>query len=182
MPPRILVAGIGNIFLGDDAFGVEVVRRLAERRLPDGVRVVDFGIRGYDLTFALLGDDEVAILVDAAPRGGTPGTLYVIEPEPGAVSEPENGDLLIDPHALDPAKVLRVVAALGGRTKRIVLVGCEPASTGRDDDPEIYPGLSAPVQAAIDEAVGLVESLIKSLRENSLPAAADLAAVRSSAS
>ena len=82
MPPRILIAGIGNIFLGDDAFGVEVVQRLAERTLPENVRVIDFGIRGFDLTMALLEDLDLVILVDAAPRGGAPGTLYVIEPDP----------------------------------------------------------------------------------------------------
>ena len=82
-PARILIAGIGNIFLGDDAFGVEVARRLVRRRLPDGVRVVDFGIRGLDLTYALLDGYEAVILVDAAPRGGPPGTLYVLEPPAG---------------------------------------------------------------------------------------------------
>src|ERR1700758_4827464 len=82
--PRILVAGVGNIFLGDDAFGVEVVQRLARRALPDGVRVVDFGIRGLDLVYALLDGYETVVLVDAAPRGGSPGTLYVLEPEPEA--------------------------------------------------------------------------------------------------
>src|SRR3954447_3910403 len=82
LKPRILVAGIGNIFLGDDAFGVEVVRRLMSRPLPDGVRVADYGIRGYDLALALLDEtNDVTIMVDAVPRGGPPGTLYVIEPE-----------------------------------------------------------------------------------------------------
>ena len=119
MPPRILVAGIGNIFLGDDAFGVEVVRRLAERPLPDGVRVVDFGIRGFDLTFALLGDDEVVDPGRRRPRGGPPGTLYVIEPEPGAVERARERRSPDRPTRLDPAKVLRLVAALGGRTKRV---------------------------------------------------------------
>src|ERR1700676_3752545 len=85
----ILVAGIGNIFLGDDAFGVEVVRRLVQRPLPEGVRVVDFGIRGLDLTYALLDKYAAVIFVDAAPRGGTPGTLYVIEPE---LAGPEEAD------------------------------------------------------------------------------------------
>src|SRR4051794_37928486 len=109
MPPRILIAGIGNIFLGDDAFGVEVATRLAGRSRPEGVRVVDFGIRGFDLSFAMLDDDDVIILADAAPRGGAPGTLYVIEPDPAESREPEPGEMLIDPHAMDPAKVLRLV-------------------------------------------------------------------------
>jgi hydrogenase maturation protease len=84
--PRVLVACIGNIFLGDDAFGVEVAQRLAGRGLPEGVRVVDFGIRGLDLTFALLDDYEAVILVDATPRGGDPGTLYVLELDGGEPS------------------------------------------------------------------------------------------------
>src|SRR6202030_732892 len=81
MKERILIAGIGNIFLGDDAFGVEVVRRLAARKLPDAIRVVDFGIRGFDLAYALMEGYEITILVDATPRGGQPGTLYTIEPD-----------------------------------------------------------------------------------------------------
>src|ERR1700734_1751902 len=97
-PPRILIAGIGNIFLGDDAFGSEVARRLAARPMPDGVKVVDFGIRGFDLTYALLDGSDATILVDATPRGGPPGTLYVIEPDPGEAREPEEADLLIQTH------------------------------------------------------------------------------------
>ena len=123
--PRVLVAGVGNIFLGDDAFGVEVVQRLARRPLPDGVRVVDFGIRGFDLTYALLDGYEAVILVDAAPRGGRPGTLYVIEPELDDGGEPPATGLMIDPHNLDPARVLR----LASRTtlcRGIGEVDCDP--------------------------------------------------------
>jgi hydrogenase maturation protease len=156
---RILVAGIGNIFLGDDAFGVEVVQRLARRELPDEVRVVDFGIRGLDLTYALLEEFEAVILVDAAPRGGQPGTLYVIEPETEAApTNPEAADLMIQTHGMDPVKVLRLVAALGGRVERLLLVGCEPAMAGTEE--EMTLGMSPPVQAAVDEAVGLIESLV----------------------
>src|SRR5689334_8572384 len=113
--PRILVAGIGNIFLGDDAFGVEVAQRLARRAWPEGVRVVDFGIRGLDLAYALLDGYDAAILVDAAPRGGPPGSLYVIEPsEGGPAGQDEVGaGTLIEGHGMDPVKVLRLVAALG---------------------------------------------------------------------
>lgn len=163
MPPRILVAGIGNIFLGDDAFGVEVARRLLDRPLPEGVRVVDFGIRGFDLTFAMLEDAAAVILVDAAPRGEPPGTLYVIEPEPNESDEPEPGELLIDPHSMDPGRVLRLVRALGGRAKRVLLVGCEPMIVGTDED--FVSGLSEPVQSAVDEAVRMVESLVREIRE-----------------
>ena len=85
-PPRILVAGIGNIFMGDDAFGVEVARRLSQRTLPAGVRVSDFGIRGFDLAYALQDGYETTILIDACPRGEEPGTLFVVEPDLAEIS------------------------------------------------------------------------------------------------
>jgi hydrogenase maturation protease len=156
-PPRILVAGVGNIFLGDDAFGVEVVRRLATRPLPEQVRVVDFGIRGFDLTYALLEGYDVAILVDTTARGGAPGTLYVIEPEAPAAA-PAPPDLTIETHGMDPVKVLRLVTAMGGELKRVLLVGCEPAAMGSEE--EMAMGMSEPVQAVVGPAVGLIESLV----------------------
>ncbi len=160
--PRILIAGVGNIFLGDDAFGVEVAQRLLRRPLPEGVRVVDFGIRGLDLAYALLDPFEAVILVDALPRGGEPGTLYVLEPEPAS---PLEGDApVIETHNLDPARVLRLVAALGGRVRRLLVVGCEPTPLGEDVPTE----LSEPVRAAVDEAVKLVESLAARLLEGNL--------------
>jgi hydrogenase maturation protease len=160
-PPRILIAGIGNIFFGDDAFGVEVAQRLAQRQLPDEVHVVDFGIRGLDLTYALLDGYETVILVDAAPRGGKPGTLYVIEPDTSEPSDAEDAGGQMETHNLDPLKVLRLAAAtLGGRVQRVLLVGCEPATlTGED----MWMGLSDPVGAAVEEAVVLIESLIAQL-------------------
>jgi hydrogenase maturation protease len=165
--PRILVACIGNIFLGDDGFGVVVARRLAGRSLAPDVRVVDFGIRGLDLTFALLDDAyDAVILVDAVPRGGPPGTLYVIEPEwndaQSQAPEPSLA-LPIETHALDPARVLKTVAALGGRPKRVLLLGCEPAPLDPDADPAME--LSAPVQAAVDAAADMVESLVEQVRD-----------------
>ena len=156
-PPRILIAGIGNIFLGDDAFGVEVVQRLASRALPEGVRVVDFGIRGLDLTYALLDGHEAVILVDAVPRGGKPGTLYLIEPEVGQPTEAEGAGFLVQGHGLDPVKVLRLAASMGGRADRTLLVGCEPERV--DDPDEMRDGLSEPVRAAVVEAVALIEWL-----------------------
>ncbi|MBX6311304.1 MAG: hydrogenase maturation protease [Isosphaeraceae bacterium] len=156
--PHILVAGIGNIFLGDDAFGVEVAQRLLRRELPEGVRVVDFGIRGLDLTYALLDGFEAVILVDAAPRGGRPGTLYVLEPAREAWPEPEGAGPLIEPHSMDPLKVLRLAAALGGQVGRLLLVGCEPTPPGEADD--MRTGMSEPVRAAVDEAVPLITSLV----------------------
>jgi hydrogenase maturation protease len=159
--PRILIAGVGNIFLGDDAFGVEVVQRLSCRPLPKGVRVVDFGIRGLDLAYALLDDYEAVILVDAMPRGGQPGTLYVLEQEMPSNSAPAEGAPQMQVHNLDPAQVLGLVVALGGHVQRLIVVGCEPETPS--DDVDMPTELSAPVRAAVNEAVLLVQSLIARL-------------------
>jgi hydrogenase maturation protease len=160
-PPRVLIAGIGNIFLGDDAFGSEVARRMMGHPLPDGVRVVDFGIRGLDLAYALLDDREMTILVDATPRGGPPGTLYVIEPDPVDAGEPSPSEPVFEGHSMDPARVLRMTAAMGGKPRRVLVVGCEPATLGSDDDPAM--GLSPPVEAAVGEATRLIHSLVEQL-------------------
>jgi hydrogenase maturation protease len=157
--PRILVAGVGNIFFGDDAFGVEVAQRLMRRELPEEVRVVDFGLRGLDLTYALLDGYEAVVLVDAAPRGGRPGTLYVLDITTGAA--PAEGAPLIEAHSLDPQKVLRLAAAMGGRVGRLLVVGCEPAPPADPD--EMRAGLSDAVAAAAEEAVPLVEALVARL-------------------
>jgi hydrogenase maturation protease len=155
---KILVAGIGNVLLGDDGFGVEVARRLASKALPEGVRVVDFGIRGVDLAYALLDGYEAAVLVDVARRGGPPGTLYVLEP---MVDEIHGGsESSPDPHSMHPARVMAFVEALGGTPGALRLVACEPAEVNEDD---LVMGLSAPVAAAVDPATALVESLIVSL-------------------
>ena len=159
----ILVAGIGNIFQGDDAFGVEVARRLLGRPQPAGVKVVDFGIRGIDLTYALMDGHDAVILVDAAPRGHRPGTVTVVEPTEPDPRALDPGDIMISGHDLDPAKVLKVVAALGGHCKRLVLVACEPLDCGGEDGAM---GLSAPVTEAIDPAVRTVERLIGEFLES----------------
>jgi hydrogenase maturation protease len=153
--PRILVAGIGNIFLGDDAFGVEVVRRLAQRPLPENVRVVDFGIRGFDLAYALMDGYDTTILVDAVPRGGAPGTLYAIEPD---IHQLESESLAVETHGMNPMRVLAMVKTMGGELGSIVLVGCEPEDLGEGEDGRL--GLSDAVGSAVDEAVAMVESLI----------------------
>jgi hydrogenase maturation protease len=153
----ILVAGIGNVFLADDGFGVEVARRLAKRELPTGVKVADFGIRGMDLAYELQEDYDAAILVDAVPRGEAPGTLYVIEPDLEA-AEP-----VLDAHAMDPVRVLGLARALGTLPPRVLVVGCEPSTAVSLDDDELVMGLSAPVQAAMEEAVALVESVLEDL-------------------
>jgi len=158
MTPTILMACVGNIFLGDDAFGVEVAQRLMGRKLPESVRVVDFGIRGFDLAYALMDDYEAIILVDAVPRGDAPGTLYTIEPDLNVVHE--NADPMLETHGMNPMKVLSMVKAMGGSPKRILVVGCEP-EPGTEDEERM--GLSEPVRAAVDEAVIMIESLIAKL-------------------
>jgi hydrogenase maturation protease len=157
--PRILVAGIGNIFLGDDAFGVEVVRRLSSRELPPAVRLTDFGIRGYDLAYALLDGYEVTILVDACPRGEPAGTLYVIEPDLKDLGSAEEQQLAVEAHSMNPLNVLRLAASMGP-LKRVLLVGCEPATLGPDEG---QMGLSEPIEAALEDAVKMVESLIEKI-------------------
>lgn len=172
--PRVLIAGIGNIFLGDDAFGVEVAQRLLQRPQPAGVRVVDFGIRGLDLVYALLDGCDCAILIDAAARGGAPGTLYLINPEI-APQEGEPGPM-IEAHSMDPVKVLRTVAALGGALGRVLVVGCEPMPFDANSDDALggmSMGLSDPVRAAVDEAVAMVESLARDLLARDAPSARD---------
>ena len=155
--PRILIAGVGNIFLGDDGFGSEVARRLAGRKLPDQVRVVDFGIRGFDLAYALLDGYDVTIIVDAAPRGGEPGTLYTIEPDLDELNDLDAQEMIVETHGMNPMKVLAMVKAMGGEFKRILLVGCEPETLGPEEG---LMGLSEPVEAAVDGAVRLIESLV----------------------
>jgi hydrogenase maturation protease len=157
MTPKILIAGIGNIFLGDDGFGVEVVQKLLRRKLPDGVRVVDFGIRGFDLVYALLEPYDATILVDTMPQGGAPGTLYTIEPDLSDLLSSDFHEVVIETHAMNPMRVLEMVKVMGGHFKRLLLVGCEPATLGPEEG---QMGLSEPVQAAVDEAVRLIESLV----------------------
>lgn len=160
--PSVLIAGIGNIFLGDDAFGCEVVKRLNERAWPDNVRVVDFGIRGFDLAYALLDGYDVTIFVDASPRGQAPGTLYTIEPEVDEIESIEGQGAMVETHGMNPMKVLSMVKSMGGQFKKILLVGCEPATFGPEEG---QMGLSAPVEAALEQAVVVVESLVKNVCE-----------------
>lgn len=154
---RILVAGVGNIFMGDDGFGCEVARRLSELALPEGAKLVDFGIRGIDLTYALMDDYDGAIMIDTAERGEAPGTVTVVVPEAAVVDSANPEDLMLEPHSLDPAKVLRFVEAMGGGAKNLLLVACEPQTFGGDDG---VMGLSPAVAGAVDEAVATVERLV----------------------
>ena len=148
----ILVGGIGNIFFGDDGFGVEVVRKLGERRQPDAVRVVDFGIRGVDLAYALP-EYDAAILVDTVSRGGSPGTVYVIEPALGEAAA-------LDLHGLTPDRILRWIDRTHA-PKTLRIVGCEPDTFGVEGIGA--EGLSPPVLAAVDVAVDIVEKLVEEM-------------------
>ena len=159
MSGRILVAGIGNIFLGDDGFGCEVVRRLVEREIPEDVEVRDFGIRGMDLAYALMDPYEAVIFVDAVPRGEEPGTVYLIEAE-----VPEEGEVALDTHGMDPVNVIRLARVLGAEIPRPLVVGCEPqvVLSGEQYD-DMLMELSKPVQEAVDEATKLVQSLVEEI-------------------
>ena len=154
----ILIAGIGNIFLGDDAFGVEVVKRLSTSVFPEGVRVVDYGIRGFDLAYALMDGPDVTILVDACPRGEAPGTIYVIEPDIANLDGHSAASAPVEGHSMNPVSVLRLAISMGGKLKRVLLVGCEPEFLGGDEG---HMGLSVSVEAAVAEAAATVESLVQ---------------------
>jgi hydrogenase maturation protease len=169
--PRILIAGIGNIFLGDDAFGVEVAQRLLRRAWPAHVRVEDFGIRGLDLVYALTDGYDTAILIDAVPRGdGPPGTLYLLEPQ---LDAQDDSPPLIEAHAMDPVKVLRTAAAMGGCPRQVFIIGCEPSNPAGADEGEQPMQMAAPVAAAVDEAVKMVESLVEKLSGGPAPVSQD---------
>ena len=159
MTPAILIAGGGNIFLGDDAFGVEVVRALGARPLPDGVAVVDYGIRGFDLAYALLEPWDAVVIVDALSCSGAPGTLYTIEPDLDSLKDAPPGETLINPHGMDPMRVLQLAFSMGTVRARVVVVGCEPKDFG--DELEGRMGLSDVVQSSIEAAVEMVEHFVR---------------------
>jgi hydrogenase maturation protease len=160
---NVLVAGVGNVLLGDDGFGVEVVQRLRSRALPACVRLADFGIRGRDLAYALA-DYDAAVLVDLVSRGGPPGTLYVLEPRiaPDAAVD-------LGPHGLHPARALALAQTLGAAVATVRIVGCEPGPIDLED---LVMGLSPPVAAAVAPACAMVESLVASLLDSPVPSSA----------
>jgi hydrogenase maturation protease len=157
-PSKILVAGIGNIFLGDDAFGSEVARRLMHQTWPDEVRVTDFGIRSYDLAYAMMDGYDVTIFVDSTSRNQLPGTVYLIEPDLTALDQLEEKGM--DAHSMNPIRVLQMLKTYGGSPGKLYLIGCEPG-TLEDEDGQI--GLSEPVEAAVPQAIELIKSLINDL-------------------
>jgi len=154
---RMLIAGVGNIFLGDDGFGAEVARRLATADLPDWVRVADYGISGMHLAYDLANGYESTILIDATPRGGEPGTIYTIELQPSErpPGDPLAGSQLFDAHGMQPDVVFGILGMLGADAGRVLLVRCEPATV------EVGMGLSEPVAAAVSEAVRVVLDLVE---------------------
>jgi hydrogenase maturation protease len=160
-PPtrRVLVAGIGNVFFADDGFGVAVAQELQKRELPRGTDVVDFGIRGMDLVFALGEGYDVALFVDAVPRGEAPGTVFLLEPELADSDEP----MMLDAHGMDPVKVLSLAGQMGPVPDRILVIGCEPLTGVSSDDEEPVGELSDPVRAAIGPAADLVEQTLHEL-------------------
>lgn len=152
MNARVLVAGIGNVFFGDDAFGVEVARKLRDAKLPADTKVMDVGIRGVHLAFELLEPPELLVLVDCAARGGEPGTLYLIDPD---VDEWPGDDSPADAHAMNPRAVFAAVREMGGVVPKARIVGCEPA----DVTEGMY--LTEPVRQAIAPAIDMIQRLIE---------------------
>ena len=170
---RILIACIGNIFLGDDSFGVEVAQRLLGRktkRYPKGVHVVDFGIRGIDLAYTLLDEYDELVLVDTVSRGGSPGTLYWIQLDWAGMDHEmgvEAGRAAMEAHSMDPVKVLAFARSLGVRPIHTVLVGCEPVPLNEtEENAAMQMGLSEPVRASVDEAVKMIDSLVDEFLAN----------------
>jgi hydrogenase maturation protease len=158
---RVLIACVGNIFLGDDGFGCEVAKRLAGEPLPEGVKLTDYGTGGMHLAYDLADGYETTILVDAAPRGGEPGTITVVEVDPAEHKNPAEsagvlaGSMLFDAHGMQPDVVFGIIDMLGAKAGRILVVGCEPASV------EYSMELSEPVAAAVDEAAHIVLDMVK---------------------
>ncbi|WP_376796927.1 hydrogenase maturation protease [Thermogemmatispora sp.] len=166
---RLLVAGIGNIFLGDDGFGCVVAQR-ARGRYPPGVEVVDFGIRGLELAYALLDGYDALVLIDAVPRGGSPGTLYLLKPllpEMDQAADLAAGRLGLEAHSLDPLRVLTFARALGAPVIPTLLIGCEP---GPLTEEALQMGLSPPVEAAVEAALQLLDAVVARLYQGSDPA------------
>jgi hydrogenase maturation protease len=165
-PRRILVAGIGNAFLGDDGFGGQVAQRLEKRELPEGVSVFDFGTGGLDLAYEVMRGYDALVLVDVSRQGEPPGTLYVMEPDPADVEGGIEDGAVIDPHAMDPQTVLRFVKAVNGWPGKVVVIACEPATLG-----EMGWGLSKEVEGALDRAVDVVLKTIEQLQSDAAYAA-----------
>jgi hydrogenase maturation protease len=164
---KILIAGIGNIFLGDDGFGSAVASQLSAQEFPAGVRVADFGIRGLDLAYALADGYETTILVDAYPGDGAPGTIFVIETDSDELQKSGPPVGVVDAHTMNPRNVLLMAAGMGAELKRVLLVGCVPETLGPEEG---QMGLSEPVANAVSEAVKVVSSLVTRILADEWPA------------
>lgn len=160
---KILIAGVGNLLRGDDAFGVRVVQRLEQLALPSGVRIAEVGISGVALVQELMEKYDVCIIVDAADRGGAPGTLFLLEPE---IENPQGADAeqlhreLVDMHYADPSRALLLAAALGVKPQHVFIIACQPAETD-----EIAESMSPAVERAVGEAVRMIQALIPRLQQ-----------------
>jgi hydrogenase maturation protease len=155
----ILVAAIGNLWLGDDGFAGEVAKRLRARGFPDDVAVADFGTGGLDLAYEVMRGYDALVLVDISRQGGDPGTLYVMEVDPDSIEGGIDDGIQIDPHGMDPETVLRFVKTTNAWPGQVVVIACEPEAVD-----EVGIGLSAPVEAAVDGAVQLVVDTVEELR------------------
>jgi len=158
-PPKILIAGLGNIFLGDDLFGVAVVRALAKYSLPKNVKVIDFGIRGVDFAFELMEPYDAVILVDVVQRGGSPGTVYLIEPDLSDFTLHPGVQTPLEPHGFIPTDVFGWLQLLGKKCQYVRLVGCEPFTLQASEVGEI--ALSPQLNGAIEQAIDIIQSLVK---------------------
>jgi hydrogenase maturation protease len=163
---RILVAGIGNAWLRDDGFGGEVARRLAALELPSGVAVMDAGTGGLDLAYEVMRGYDALVMVDVSRQGGTPGTLYVMEPDEGSIDGAIDDGAVINPHAMDPQTVLRFVKSIGAWPGRVIVIACEPGEVE-----ELGFGLTVPVQDAVARAMTLVAETVDELRAGALEGA-----------
>jgi hydrogenase maturation protease len=167
-PSKILVAGIGNIFLGDDAFGSEVARRLMDESLPPEVRIIDFGIRTYDLAYAIMDGYDVTVLIDITKQGRKPGTVYLIEPELNEAGSPGSGGAspypadanLADAHSMDPARVLQMLRRFGNSPGKLYLIGCEPEILEAEDG---QIGMSEAVENSVPQAIEWIKMLVSDL-------------------
>ena len=162
----ILVAGVGNAWLRDDGFGGEVARRLAQRKLPEGVSVMDAGTGGLDLAYEVMRGYDALVILDISTQGGEPGTLYVIEPDEDSIKGAIDDGEAINPHSMDPQTVLRFLKSTGAWPSRVIVIACEP-----DDVDDVGWGLSDPVKEAVDRAVELVVATIDDLRAHTAHAA-----------
>lgn len=157
---RVLVAGLGNIFLGDDGFGVAVAARLTREPCPPWVRLADYGIRGVHLAYDLMAGYDATILIDCDSRGDAPGTVRLLDISAAdRAAGRDEGAVLVDPHGMQPQRVLDLLDSCGSAPGRVLLVGCEPADLGEGME------LSPPVAAAVETAAALVRQLFAAGRD-----------------